>query len=221
MDNRPNQFLLQQGNNHQNCICSVICRINCLTTLTQRNEQELFREFTVTLPEMEQRSLDEKFRQTLRTVIYGYAWKEKCYQRTGMRSFGCALRAIHPNMDEGERKRQCRKVTTITTIYEGWDDIKRNVTHSDMINVDVRQMSLKELARATKWPNVVQYNIEHAPRAVPRRRVVPKFSEALINTIALHIRENTPLLEQIDGDEAQYRLVGNHIANALSRLDED
>ena len=91
-------------------------------------------------------------------------------------------------------------MTLIKKVYENWDDISTNLSHSAIRNIDVCDLSLRQLSGLINWPDVVKFNAEHGPRA-PRQRIRPLYANGIINEIVGHIEQNTTILHDVDYDE--------------------
>ncbi len=90
----------------------------------------------------------------------------------------------------------------IKKVYENWDKIANNLIHPAIGNIDVSELSVRQLAGLIEWPDVIKFNDDHGPR-VRRQRPRPLYPNNIIDEIVGHIEQNTTLLHDIDFDENQ------------------
>lgn len=212
-----NVNLLQHRNNV--CCHNEHCRRIHIVNATRKTEAALYNEF-LQLEGQNARLDDLKFSILIHTLTTGYAWRQKCMERNvAYRSFGAALNThpLYRNMDGTEKQRLCRKMAIVKKVYENWDDISTNLSHPAIRNIDVCNLSLRQLSGLIEWRDVVKFNAEHGPRA-PRQRTRPLYPNAIINEIVGHIEQNTTLLHDVDFDEEQIKMIGRDISNALLRI---
>lgn len=189
-----------------------------LNATTRRTEADLFRHFQLLNTRYEE-NLDIKFRLTMEMITTGYAWMKTCLQRSNYASFGASLNThpIYQTYDPTIRRGWCTQIQIIKKVYENWEKITGNLIHPHITNVDIRELSIRQLSRLVEWPDVVKYNAEHGPR-VPRQQQRRLYPNNIINEIASHIDQNTTFLYDVDFDENQIKMLGKDISNALIRI---
>ena len=107
-----------------------------------------------------------------------------------------------------------RNIRLIKKIYEKWDMIVHNVTHQSMIFVDVRRFSLYQLSRSCSFSWVKQYNRNHAPKDT--RRPDKIYTNQMVDDIINNVAGATErVLDVVDGDEEQIKLIGKDITHLL------
>ena len=185
---------------------------------SQNTEQVLFNEFR-RLEAQYKLDVEIAFQSRINLIMAGYAWMTKCLQRANYSSFGASLNThpIYRHYDPSERKRWCITIGMIKKIYENWDDIYQNLNHPAIIYIDMKELSIRQLSRLTKWTDVLKYNDDHAPRA-PRQRQRPLYPRAFITDVTQHILQNTTILHDLDFDEEQIKMIGRDISNELLRI---
>lgn len=203
------------------CMCSEICRRTCvdlmMTNNTGRDMLYTHRRLVSFIDNLH----DDKWNATIRTILNGQSLYEMVTQQTGFISFGRGLQ-YYPELADlsaPEKKILCKTISIIKGIYERWNTIVTNLTHTDMKNVDPRTFSIYELAQAHLFPWVVKYNEAHALKEPKKRKrkSEPTYSSEDLRGVVNAI-QSTGILAKFNNDPEQIKLLGNDIINELLRL---
>ena len=132
-----NNFLLgsQQviGPHLDGCFCTT-CRdrkVNTLLARTNVSLEMLHRVYVTSLTRSREEMLDVQFNFTKEEIIIGYSYKRKCLQGTGYTNFGSWLANTNNPMMAyilpPEREKICERIGHVTTVYERWETIVKNL----------------------------------------------------------------------------------------------
>ena len=181
-----------------------------------RSEGTLLDQFCRLLPAVEESALDDLFLNTIERITVGYAWLKRALERSGKKTFLPAVRHLPEwrGLSTPVQKIVHRNIRLIKKIYEKWDMIVHNVTHQSMIFVDVRRFSLYQLSRSCSFSWVKQYNRNHAPKDT--RRPDKIYTNQMVDDIINNVAGATErVLDVVDGDEEQIKLIGKDITHLL------
>ena len=88
------------------------------------------------------RRLNVLFAQTLRKISVGEAYRTRCMAGTNYSKFGWWMRTQQRFlvMTDLERRSFARQVNDVHLVYTDWETIVVNLTHPDMVHIDVRKL---------------------------------------------------------------------------------
>jgi hypothetical protein len=210
--------LLQHHNCNVTCYQSANCRMTLLNNEVGRGEQTLYNNYRILIARNDA-NREQHFHERMETVVAGYAWMTSCMSRGHYLSFGASLNThpLYRNVHGDVKKKWCRQISEIKVVFENWDTLRTHFLHPGITNVNIMDLSIRQMSRLIKWEDVVKFNDEHGPRA-PRRPVRRLFTGQLVNETALHIIQNTTLFNDTDRDAEQFRLFCNDLSGALQRF---
>ena len=222
---RPNSFILdctrhQAQNINKPCVCCINCREDSVRTIQNHQSAQDMIDVNDRLISFLDGHLDLQWENTLMTVFNGYALYKKVTSWNSGSSFGRSLNH-YPGCQhlQGPAKKQLtKKISLIKNVYENIDDIIVNVTHQDMSYVDIRKLSVRELAEARDFSWVKRYNAVHAPGARKRKGApIRAYQQQHVDSIVDFI-ESTGIAEYVNYDPDQLRLLGRDVIEKMLKL---
>ena len=162
------------------------------------------------------RSLNRKFRDTLRDVVRFYSFRESIDTTVGR-----YLRREHPNWTITRRNGIRDYCKFAAGIFENWDCIVYNLTLGHMKEVDARNFGLRKLYNCKKRPYCeVERTQAIQPKKVPKQKaeiITPEFDEAKYRVIKNAVT-NSDILGNVDYNEDQARLIAQRLENDMLKM---
>ena len=198
------------------CLCSEQCRQQSVEDMVLHRQEDALSDEFASVINFEQEHLNDLWRVTVQKLVTGYSLYVKATRRSLGTSFGPAMNnvPVYMAMTEEERKRLCRNVNEIKRVWQKWPDIVINLTHPAMIYVDVRRFSITALESSKDFNWVMKYNISHGPNKGRPVDPAPQFSTQKIDNILTSI-DNTGILDDINYDEEQIKLIGKALLEGM------
>ena len=180
------------------------------------SENQLFSVFQRST-RLEEQQLNLLFAQTCETIVDGYTWLQKVYERTGRRKFLPAMRYVpeYHLLTGPEQEELKKRSAQVTHIYENWDDIVKNCVRPSMTHVEVQRLNLYQLSRASNDKWLDGFNNSQKPKI--RKRIDRLYSKQMIETLADNCED---LMRIINNDAEQIPLIGRDLANVLQKRAE-
>ena len=197
---------------------AILRRFDLSAWVGQKNavsEDQLFGAFQRSA-RIQQQNLDILFAETCESIVDGYTWLQKVYQRTGRKTFLPAMRYVpeYHRLSPTEQEELHKRSAQVTHIYENWEEIVQNCVRPSMTHVEVQRLNLYQLSRASNDKWLDRFNNSQKPKI--RRMIHRKYPRELINRLADHCDD---LMTIIDKDSEQIPLIGRDlVAVLLKRL---
>ena len=194
----------------------VLRRYDLAAWVEQKNrieENQLFSIFQRSA-RLEEQELDLIFAKTCETIVDGYTWLQKVYERTGRRRFIPAMRYVpeYRLLSEPDQEELKKRSAQVTHIYENWDAIVQNCVRPSMTHVEVQRLNLYQLSRASNDKWLDRFNDSQKPKI--RKRIDRLFTKEMIERLADNCDD---LMRAIDNDAEQIPLIGRDLANVLQK----
>ena len=199
------------------CLHSEGCREISVNAIAQRPSEDIHRMYEGLLAGNEIIN-NLKWDNTLRMILSGVALHKRVTNGTND-SFGAALNrcpTLNARLSTVEKKRLCKKISTIRRIFRNWPKIITNCCHDDMVHIDVRTFSINMLAKAHNFREVEKLNEIHAPQSTRTRREKPNaaFTQAEVELIAQSVRSHG-IIQRFNSDPEQIDLLISALRNKL------
>ena len=162
----------------------------------------------------EEQNLDILFAETCETIVDGYTWLQKVYERTRRRTFLPVMRYVpeYHQLSAPDQEELRKRNAHVTYIYEHWEDIVQNCVRPSMTHVEVQRLNLYQLSRASNDKWLDRFNDSQKPKI--RKRVHRVYPKDLIDRLADHCED---LMTIIDNDSEQIPLIGRDLVTVLQK----
>ena len=130
---------------------------------------ELFNRFTVVLPWVEDRYLMKAHEATLKMIVEGYCYHERCLAGTRYSQWkswaNTQIEFQEPHRNPQTVRKIANAINDAVFVYENWDNIVRNLTDPRIDILDARRFSIQTFRKAARIEWCLSQNESDRPEA--------------------------------------------------------
>ena len=205
--------------------CQFLKDINLVRNIEsamRKDELQLESDFH-SFTRIRERHLDRVFNSTMKIVYAGHAWATKAISRTSCVTFKPAMRKneAFQRLPETRKEEIYEEQKHIRSIVRHWDKIVYNCNLPEMIHFDIKGLPLWKIARCSKLSFVQDENSAMGGNTVPRRPVKRTYEIEMVDDMINNVPGSTQrLLDQVNNDKKQIKLIGKDVTDLLLRRAE-
>lgn len=180
--------------------------------------------FKNVLPRRREARANAVFQETLRQIIHGKTFFEKCLSGTTYKYYKCWAKAQpeFQHLVNGTKEQQkefnkfCAEVTEAAYCFDNWEKIVHHLTDKRIDSVDARNFSVRYYYCAGSWDWCLGYNekLRRKQKKQPGNEL--PYTEEKFREIFEHIVQSG-ILQDIEYNQKLAAGIGDRLQNAMTK----